>query len=1800
MRSFFNDQHPWQALRSVFVLLIITSGPLNAQQLPLCQGGENLASSCANSCVVCDLDGYSNSTMQVTPGDPPPGFCTFVVHNIGWVGFIAGSTDLTISVEVFSCSLGNSIEMGIYQAPDCQNAALVSNCNTEMFQNNTYSFTNTEPLIPGCVYFLVFDNNGPAICPFTVTVTSGSASAPNPGPTPAPSGPTEICPGATATYSIPPVFGTCEYTWTAPAGSLINGQPSPASVQGDQGASVEITFGSSAGNVCVETGNLCAGNSTGCLPVTLAAIPPTILPPISICNGTSLEWIDGEPYSSSQIMSTTFLSWLGCDSVVTQQLIVRPPITTNLGTLFICPNECIEVAGIDFCASGLYQVTLSSYLDCDSTVIFSINQVQVNAVVAVPDTIDCLQSSVLLNGSASTSNSNYSWYNSQNMLLGTNNTLTVSLPGVYMFLVKRSVGAVSCQDTAWTTVIANFVLPPVSAVGDTLNCQGDSLLINGSSSLPNAVFSWTGPGIDSTNQHLEDPLVVTPGLYVLTVLNPDNGCQASDTTTVTSIGTTPPLSVPMRDTVNCFEPLIWLVAQPSSPGVLFSWMAPDSTLIMSDSALANQNGLWIALATGPGGCTNFDTTLVLLDTLSPLANATGGMLDCSGTPIVIQGSSSTPGATFSWVGPNNFSASVADTSVTVAGAYVLTVATPNGCTATATTNVLANTDTPDLIAGGWDTLNCLQTSILVTASSLSSGAMITWTGSGNFSAMGNSVQITSPGLYTATATTPNGCQSSINFEVPIDTLAPVFTLQGDTIRCNHPIGTIRGFSADPLVQYQWSGPGVLDPDSAQTSVNAAGQYILKVTGANGCSATAPVLVETDLTPPQWTVSPSSMLSCSDTSMVLWASTSDLGVNFVWSGPNSFSATSDTVQINTPGSYSLVATGLNGCSDSLLIPVSADTLSPVLTAIGGMINCAQTTVQLSGQTNTPGLSFLWSGPNGFSSTLQNPTTTEAGTYQLLGTASNGCSTLVFTAVMADFNLPTLSLSSSIQTLNCIDTLALLQVQSDLSGTGFQWLLQGVSVGNSPQWTTDIPGAYTVVGTAPNGCSSSNTLIINQDIVAPDAFASGGTLFCQSASVQISGSTNTSGALLQWSGPGNFNSIQDMPLVSLPGNYVLTVTSPNGCTATAVAQVLPDDTAPDLMVQPASAITCANPGTTLMAVSGTSGVIFSWTGPNNFAASGASVQTQTAGLYTVQALAPNGCSTLQTITITTDTLSPLALANGGTLTCQDTLLTLVGSSNTPGVTYLWSGPNNFSSATSSTQVSLPGSYLLTLTAPNGCTGTATAQVLQNILAPDLSLSGNTLLTCTQTTVDVLASSTTTGVSWNWSGPGNFSATSADISVGLPGTYQVTATAPNGCSSNMAITVDQNINPPTALAVGGALNCSTASINLSGQSNDPGALFTWVGPGQFTANGPMPLTSLPGAYTLNVTGANGCTAMSIATVTADQTPPVFSLSGNTITCTTPVVNANASGFSAGTTFNWAGPAGFQQTGVMVMISAPGAYQVTAQGANGCTATNTISIGSDTQSPQIDLEGGILNCRDTAVQILATVSPAGAQFSWYGPQQNLPANPQILVSMPGLYTLIATAGNGCTAESEILVEEIVPTWSVELGPDQTVWEGTAVFIQAVLNLQKQDISDITWTPGIQCSQCLYQSFKARDSMFLQIAVEDKFGCIMTDNIQINVRKRGELYVPNVFSPDGDGNNDEFQVFAGNPATLIRKFQVFDRWGSLVFMQEDFRPDETRGRWDGFHRGQLLRPAVFIWTLEVEYEDGTTELLSGDVLLKL
>ncbi len=259
---------------------------------------------------------------------------------------------------------------------------------------------------------------------------------------------------------------------------------------------------------------------------------------MQICSGECLTWIDGNDYCFPGLLSKTFKTPEGCDSVVQQMVTLLPPIINNLGTIFLCENECIEINGNNYCWPGFNTEIATSNIPpyCDSTILFNIVQVLPDAEIdAFPSTeITCNNSQITLSSigiSIPSGSVQYNWLLNGFPYSNTPN-INTSTSGNYTLIIQNSLGTTTCFDTADITITQNIIPPSISLNAPILPCTG-SIVIDLSTNATNVSYQWSGPDINTTNQNLQDPAISLPGTYFVTVTNTTNGCTNSASINIT-------------------------------------------------------------------------------------------------------------------------------------------------------------------------------------------------------------------------------------------------------------------------------------------------------------------------------------------------------------------------------------------------------------------------------------------------------------------------------------------------------------------------------------------------------------------------------------------------------------------------------------------------------------------------------------------------------------------------------------------------------------------------------------------------------------------------------------------------------------------------------------------------------------------------------------------------------------------------------------------------------------------------------------------------------------------------------------------------------------------------------------------------------------------------------------------------------------------------------------------------------------------------------------------------------------------
>ena len=163
--------------------------------------------------------------------------------------------------------------------------------------------------------------------------------------------------------------------------------------------------------------------------------------------------------------------------------------------------------------------------------------------------------------------------------------------------------------------------------------------------------------------------------------------------------------------------------------------------------------------------------------------------------------------------------------------------------------------------------------------------------------------------------------------------------------------------------------------------------------------------------------------------------------------------------------------------------------------------------------------------------------------------------------------------------------------------------------------------------------------------------------------------------------------------------------------------------------------------------------------------------------------------------------------------------------------------------------------------------------------------------------------------------------------------------------------------------------------------------------------------------------------------------------------------------------------------------------------------------------------------------------------------------------------------------------------------------YSNAVPNPNNTNLVNISWdnTDGeLDCDSCLETSATPVNNTEYVLTITSVDNCSTSDSILVTVNKIRDVFIPNAFSPNGDGINDFFFVNASKSVSIIKELNVYNRWGALVYTGTDLSPNQPSVGWDGVFKGRQANNAVFVWTAAIEYLDGEVLLMSGEVVLML
>ncbi|MCB9285014.1 MAG: choice-of-anchor L domain-containing protein [Lewinellaceae bacterium] len=1653
--------------------------------------------------------------------------------------------------------------------------------------------------------------------------------------------------------------GNFSYTWNTANGNIVSGQGTLL-LTVDQGGTYILTIVNTTTG-CINGGGVTVPEDI--VNPTLLIAPPDIItcadPEVTLNAGASATgpnyvytWTtpDGEIVSGANTL-TPVVSSIGtyqlniynqsnnCSSdgqVVVTENVVLPTIALAPPQELNCTIEEVQLnatlgngSNLDFTwssADGNFtsgQTTLHPMVDAPGTYVLdvvnpatgcaSVDQVVVSQDILVPqaaaggdEILTCAVTQLQLDGTASDSGPSliYQWTTPDGNIVSGANTTTpqIDAPGTYTLQVYNVDNTCASSDEVW---VDEDVVVPVAAAAEPIlmGCLDPVITLDGTASTggTDIVYGWTtanGNILSGENTLL--PEVDAPGLYTLTVLDTFNGCFSSTQLTVVQDTELPVVDAGPGGNLTCTLVEIQLQATASGNTDRFEylWTTDEGNVISGQGTLSpvvNEPGQYTIVVTDTiNNCTAEAMVEITQDVDVPVADvAPSNPYNCVFPTVTLDGTGSSqgPNYVYTWSTPNGNFLSGTETLtpiVDMPGTYTLTINdTINFCVTNQTVQILPDTVAPALSIANPQQLNCYHPEISLSASA---GGLpnisIDWsTQDGNFTGNETTLNpsVDAPGTYVLSVlNNSNGCSTQTQTVVDSDFAVPLVDAGPDgIINCADTVLTLSGSgnAGGAPMDFLWTtadGNILSGGDTPNPMVDQGGTYLLTLTNVqNGCPNDASVEIVEDLAYPVADAGPQGLLNCYNPQIQLDGSASSSGSEFayLWTtadGNILNGATSGSPEVDGPGTYVLTITNtVNHCVSSNVVLVTDDFVPPLADAgPGSELTCSLTSIALSGD-GSPGSNFTytWTTTDGNIQSGANtlsPVVDAAGLYALeVFNQDNGCSTTDEVVITTGVSYPA-AVAGSADPLTC----AVPAIQLDGAGSDvganfvYSWMTADgnvISGGNTLTPLVNQPGTYTLVVTNTNNdCVTTDEVVVPIDTIAPLAEAGPQDLLtCTVTQLQLNGNGSSTGApySYQWS-TGNGNILSGatslVPVIDMPGTYQLLVTNQE-----------------------------------------------------------------------------NGCASVDNVVIGQDVVSPNAVATTpGILTCAVPVLILDGTESSTGAIfgYTWTTPDGNILAggnTLSPQVDEPGQYILTvLNTFNGCSTTTSLDVLQNIVAPVVEAGSANDLTCVVTTLQLngIASGNSTDLIYAWTTPdGNIisGANLLDPVIDQPGTYLLTVTdQENGCVTSDQVLVQQDIVPPSVvIANPGQLTCDQETVMLNALSSDSGSQFApnWVTPnGNILSGGQtlMPVVDQPGTYALTIlNGINGCTATGSVQVSQDiVAPTVDAGDGFTLPCFEDV--AYLSGSASASTNNlqllWTTSDGQILTGGNTLapaISSAGTYQLFVTNLyNGCSASDEVVVTENVPANPDYVPGQPLCYGDNGqIQILGVLGGTPPYIYSIDGGNTFQSTPLFINLTPGTYTIVVQDALGCETAPE--TQTIVTPVPVEISLEGIIQMqlGESVQLQALVNLPEENIQLITWWPatGLSCTDCLAPIASPLQSTTYQVEVMNDDGCLASAAVQILLDKRPAVYIPNIFSPNGDGENDIFYIFA-KPEGIreIKSFLVFSRWGETVFEYYHFQPNNPAYGWDGSHRGLPMNPAVFAWFAEIEFIDGRTEIFEGDVTL--
>lgn len=1267
------------------------------------------------------------------------------------------------------------------------------------------------------------------------------------------------------------------------------------------------------------------------------------------------------------------------------------------------------------------------------------------------------------------------------------------------------------------------------------------------------------------------------------------------------------------------------------------------------------------VVTDADGCTDsiVRAAYIYVGNLTP--SFTGPSTACDNSFVTFHNTSSTHSSSFWSFGDGGTSSSddSATHYYSSPGTYTVMLVVFSGSCSDTVYHTITISPLPTISFTVSPTTSCPAPATVTISGSAPAGSTITWTFGDGGSGSGSTVTHTyaSDGIDTITmsVTDAAGCHATMKQVYTITNLILVIT-PADTGGCV-PLTVyfsaratstfpVSGTYPSAIASYSWTfgdGSGTSASATPSHTYTATGVYhvVLNIVTVNGCTATDTATVSVGTVPVvTFTDTPSTVCFGKPVSFTAHTTSGGPVNSYFWnwgdgtSQTDSFPGTSHNFAMPGVDTVTLIAYN-NGCPSApyKVYPITIDSPMAIMASAYNCIPYNAVTYvdhSLGDDTHT------WLFGDGTTSSADSITHTYPGfTYYtcLLATynARSGCRDT--TSVTVDLIPPVLHLATS-DSVMCVGTSAYFsQTVTGSTATGWWWYANGTCVDydTSANFTDTFwhAGLYsmTLVIRDGHGCFDTMTHADWITVAKPvDSFTAAPPTGCWPLSVTFNDhSTDQAGITITdylWTfGDGTSSTVTSAAtthVYTAAGVYTVTEVAVDniGCRDTLTRPSLITVSRPHAAFTVPTQYPCLGQSLTFTNTSTSTGGFagYYWTfGDGDTSTATSPVHTFVdTGTYTVKlaVVDTNGCRDTATYVgyiIVSKPHAAFTLSDSFTICPPLTVYFYNGSSS--GTSDSWSfGDGGTSVLISPSNLYIAsGLYAVRLVVTNihGCRDTAIHDV--NVYGYAGAFSYSPLSGCSPLTVYFHAAiSNVPNIIWDFADGTTTTASMLDSTVHtytIPGAYipKLILSDNTGCRNSSlgldTIKVDAVIpgftTVPHPICVNTDINFKDTSFSYFSTIS----AWHWIFSNGDTSDisAPPYYYSSVGTYTvaLYVTDAWGCKGNITDTVVV-YPPPVITVSPDTIICVGD--SATLKGYG-GVSYTWSPTATLgcptcQTTSAEPIVATT--YTVTGTDIHGCSSTDSVTVNMRTLTVSSGW-GDTEVCDKVPVQLFDT---GGTKYSWL-PTSGLSNasifDPIATPSVTTTYTITARYGR-CIPDTNYVTVIVDPLPTVNAGNDQSLVAGS----QAYLNATGTLINAYSWSPPfpLSCENCQSPVASMMSTTTFTVTVTTIHGCRASDTVTVFLFcDKNQVFIPNSFTPNGDGQNDVFYP-RGSGISTIKAFRIYNRWGELLFERTNININDVSNAWDGSYQGSQPRPDVYVYLIDAICDTGEPIFIKGDVTI--